>query len=269
MSFLETPEEKKSFTITSILFVILFLLFTFLGLTYMDPPPENGIAVNFGTSDVGQGEIQPTEPIKTAPTLSVSEPVTSSEENTLTQDNESPVVVTPKNNTKPKTNTPKEQPKTKAETPKIPSKSTSNALDALINGEPKDGKDNGGHGDDGLPGDKGNPNGSIYANSFYGSGSGSGNGSGNGTGWGLAGRKLSGNTKKVQDCNESGTVVVKIWVNRNGNVIKAERTQGTTNTNPCLVNPALETARTFKWQADSNAPETQIGFVVVNFKLGE
>ena len=26
--------------------------------------------------------------------------------------------------------------------------------------------------------------------------------SGNGTSWGLAGRKLSGNTKKVQDCNE-------------------------------------------------------------------
>ena len=67
MSFLETPEEKKSFTITSVLFVILFLLFTFLGLTYMDPPPENGIAVNFGTSDVGQGEIQPTEPIQSAP----------------------------------------------------------------------------------------------------------------------------------------------------------------------------------------------------------
>lgn len=266
MNFLETKEEKKSFTITSILFVILFLLFSFLGLTFMDPPPENGIAVNFGTSDVGQGDIQPTEPIKTAPTPLVSEPVTSSEENTLTQDNESPVVVTPKNNTKPKTNTPKEQPKTKTETPK-PSNTTTNALDALINGPKTDGQTTGGHGDDGLPGDKGNPNGSIYANSFYGNGS--GNGSGNGTGWGLAGRKLAGNTKKVQDCNESGTVVVKIWVNRNGNVIKAERTQGTTNTNPCLVNPALETARTFKWQADSNAPETQIGFVVVNFKLGE
>ena len=266
MKFLETKEEKKSFAITSAIFVILFLLFAFLGLTYMDPPPENGIAINFGTSDVGQGEIQPTEPVKSAPTPSQSEPVSAQEDNTLTQDEDSPVVVTPKNETKPKTNTPKETPKPKTETPK-PSTNTTNALDALINGPKSDGQNEAGHGDDGLPGDKGDPDGSIYANSFYGNGS--GNGSGNGTGWGLAGRKLAGNSKKVQDCNEEGRVVVKVWVNRSGNVIKAERTQGTTNTNPCLVNPALETAKSFKWQADSKAPETQIGFVVINFKLGE
>ena len=82
-------------------------------------------------------------------------------------------------------------------------------------------------------------------------------------------RKLSGNSKRQQDCNEEGKVVVKIWVNRSGNVVKAERSQGTTNTNPCLVNPALETAKSFKWQPDANAPETQIGFVVVNFTLGQ
>lgn len=33
----------------------------------MDPPPENGIAINFGTSDTGQGEIQPLEPVKSSP----------------------------------------------------------------------------------------------------------------------------------------------------------------------------------------------------------
>lgn len=269
MKFLETKEEKKSFAITSAIFVILFLLFTFIGLTYMDPPPENGIAINFGTSDVGQGEIQPTKPIKSAPQPTPTQPVTSQEEEVLTQDDESPVVVTPnKTDTKPKTETPKETLKPKVE-PKKPSKETNNALDALLNGPKSDGKTEGGHGNDGLAGDKGDPNGSIYSNSFYGSGSGNGNGSGNGTGWGLAGRKLSGNSKKVQDCNEEGRVVVKIWVNRQGNVIRAERSQGTTNTNPCLVNPAIETAKTFKWQPDANAPETQIGFVVVNFKLGE
>ncbi|AWM13184.1 energy transducer TonB [Flavobacterium sediminis] len=267
MKFLETEEEKKSFVITSAIFVMLFLLITFLGLSYMDPPPENGIAINFGTSDVGQGEIQPTEPIKSAPQPSVSQPVTSQNDEVLTQDEDSPVTVTPtKNDTKPKTETPKETPKPKVETPK-PSKEATNALDALLNGPKSDGQTTGGHGNDGLPGDKGDPNGSIYANSFYGNGS--GNGSGNGTGWGLAGRKLAGNSKKVQDCNEEGRVVVKVWVNRNGTVIKAERTQGTTNTNPCLVNPALETAKSFKWQPDAKAPETQIGFVVINFKLGE
>jgi hypothetical protein len=142
-------------------------------------------------------------------------------------------------------------------------------LNSIIKGPKQDGTTQSGHGDDNEGGDKGNPNGSLYANSFYGNGSGDGIGTGKGTGWGLAGRKLSGNSKRVQDCNESGKVVVKIWVNRQGNVIKAERSQGTTNTNPCLVNPALETAKTFKWQPDANAPETQIGFVVVNFQVGE
>lgn len=267
MQFLETPEEKKSFAITSGIFAILLLIVIFFGLTYMDPPPENGIAINFGTSDVGQGEIQPTEPIKSAP-QQAAQPEISQNEDVLSQDDESPVMVPTKKETpKPKV-TPKETPKPKVEKPK-PSKETSYALDALLNGPKTDGKIEGGHGNDGLPGDKGDPSGSIYSNSFYGNGTGDGIGTGKGTGWGLAGRRLAGNSKKVQDCNESGKVVVKIWVNRQGNVTRAERAQGTTNTNPCLVNPALETAKSFKWQSDSNAPETQIGFVVVNFTVGE
>jgi hypothetical protein len=41
--------------------VILFVLFFFLGLTSLDPPPENGIAI--GTTEFGSGNVQPTEPI--------------------------------------------------------------------------------------------------------------------------------------------------------------------------------------------------------------
>jgi hypothetical protein len=46
--------------------VILFILFFYLGLTSLDPP-ENGIAINFGTTEFGSGNIQPTEPIQSAP----------------------------------------------------------------------------------------------------------------------------------------------------------------------------------------------------------
>ncbi|MEZ4874635.1 MAG: hypothetical protein R2793_04100 [Flavobacteriaceae bacterium] len=42
-------------TITVILHVILLLLLFYFGLKYLDPPPENGIAVNFGTTDFGKG----------------------------------------------------------------------------------------------------------------------------------------------------------------------------------------------------------------------
>ena len=264
MKFLETPEEKKSFGITTALFVVMLILFTFLGLTYMDPPPENGIAVNFGNSDTGSGDVQPIEPPKAAEEIPQSQPE-ASQEQILTQDADAPITATktekPKKDTKP---TPETKP---VETPK---KTVNSALDRIKNAKKAEGEGKTSHGDDADGnGDKGNPNGSLYANSFYGSGTGDGTGTGKGTGWGLAGRKLAGNSKKVQDCNESGKVVVKIWVNNQGNVIRAERAQGTTNTNPCLVNPALETAKTFKWQADPNAPDTQIGFVVVNFQLGE
>ena len=54
-------------TITVILHVIILILLFYVGLTYLDPPPENGIAVNFGTTETGSGNIQPTEPIKAAP----------------------------------------------------------------------------------------------------------------------------------------------------------------------------------------------------------
>lgn len=231
----------------------------------MDPPPENGIAVNFGTSDVGQGEIQPTEPIKSAPTPTVSEPVTSNEENTLTQDDDSPVVVTPKkDNTKPKTETPKETPKPKVETPK-PSNSTTNALDALINGPKSDGNTTGGHGDDGLPGNKGDPNGSIYANSFYGDGTGTGKGIG---GYGLTGRGKPTNGKIIPDCNEEGFVVVEVHVDRDGRVVNAIPGQKGTTGSICLFEAAKKTAFTYKWQSAPNAPKIQKGFVIVKFQLG-
>ena len=263
MKLLETHEEKKSFGITSAVFVVLFILFAFFGLTYMVPPPENGIAVNFGTSDTGSGDIQPTDPPKTTEAEAQSEPE-ESEEQTLTQDADAPVTLPKTEKKKPVTKPTENKP---TETPK---KKVNSALDKIKNAKKSDGNGETSHGDDkDGDGDKGNPNGSLYANSFYGNGTGDGTGTGKGTGWGLAGRKLAGNSKKVQDCNESGKVVVKIWVNKQGTVVRAERDKGTTNSDPCLVNPAIATAKTFKWQPDANAPDTQIGFVVVNFQVGE
>ena len=265
MKYLETKEEKKSFTITSIIFVILFVLFFYLGLTSLDPPQENGIAINFGTTEFGSGDIQPTETIQSAPQPTAAKAAASSEDEVLSQDIEEAVVIKEVKKAKPTKQVATEEVKPKPKENPKPSKSTSDALSSLINGPKSDGKAQGGEGPDKTAGDKGNINGNPYANSYYGSGGGSGNGSG----WGLNGRNISSRGKEVQKCNEFGTVVVQITVNRSGNVISAKYTKGTTNTNPCLVEPALATARKYKWQADSNAPETQIGFITVNFKLGE
>ena len=266
MEFLETEEEKKSFAITTALFLLLFILCFFLGLTYLDPPPENGIAINFGTTETGMGDKQPTEAIQSAPTPTASQQAAAAKEDIITQDSEEAVVIRetkkPQKTTKEAT---KEEVKPKPAEKPQPSKSTSDALSSLINGPKSDGKAQGGEGDDKTAGDKGSPNGDPYASAYFGSGT----GNGGGRGYGLNGRKLSNSGKEVQNCNESGTVVVQITVNRSGNVIDARYTKGTTNTNPCLVNPAIATAKKYKWQSDPNAPETQVGFIVVNFKLGE
>jgi hypothetical protein len=61
--------------------VILFIFY--LGLTSLDPPPD-GIAINFGTTEFGSGNIQPTEPIQSAqPTAAAA---ASSDDEILSQD---------------------------------------------------------------------------------------------------------------------------------------------------------------------------------------
>ncbi|SHJ11901.1 energy transducer TonB [Flavobacterium terrae] len=266
MVLLETKHQKRSFTITVILFVLMFLCF-FLYILKDDPNvPEifegGEIAINFGTSNVGQGEVQPLEPVKSSPQPKTSKAVETASQNITAQTSTKAPVIKTSQVESTTNSTVKPVVKSKP----TPSKSTNDALSSLINGPKSDGAESG-HGDDGVPGDKGDPNGDRYANSFYGSGGGTG--SGNGSSWGLKGRKLANAGKEVQDCNEEGRVVVQVTVNKNGDVVYAQYTKGTTNTNPCLIKPALATARKFKWQPDSNAPDKQIGFIVINFKLGE
>jgi hypothetical protein len=75
MSFFDTKHKRKSATITTVIgILILLLIFTF-GLTYFDPPKEFGIAVNFGTTDFGSGNVQPKEALKPVQ----QEPVTEEE----------------------------------------------------------------------------------------------------------------------------------------------------------------------------------------------
>ncbi|PIX13795.1 MAG: energy transducer TonB, partial [Flavobacteriaceae bacterium CG_4_8_14_3_um_filter_31_8] len=56
MAILDTKHKRKSAVITIVLVIILlFAVFNF-GMTYLDPPEEYGLAINFGDSNVGFGE---------------------------------------------------------------------------------------------------------------------------------------------------------------------------------------------------------------------
>lgn len=285
MSFFDTKHEKKSFTLTSFLLALIIFLMFYLGLSYTDAPMvENGISINFGNTDFGSGNIQPLEKPKTTVQpreIEVKEEVTIQEEEVssvteekaeevLTEEVEDVPVIQPEKS-KPKeeikiADKPKEVEKPAEETQK-PSKSTTDALASIINStKEQNGTATSNEGNDQRPGDKGDPDGDPYATSYYGA-PGSGSGS---AGYGLNGRKLLSKGKVQQKCNESGTVVVRIEVDKNGNVIAATPgVKGTNNNDPCLLEPARETAFMHKWNVDSDAPSRQIGFVVVNFKLGE
>ncbi|MCP9201603.1 energy transducer TonB [Gramella sp. GC03-9] len=273
MAVLETKHEKKSFTITVVIHVVLILLLIFFGLTYLDPPPESGIAINFGTSEVGMGDEQPKEPVKSAPQQTTAQPVKSEpviEKEVVTQDiEEAPVIEKKKKETpvesKP-VEKPKEEPKPVKKPEPKPSKSTNDALSSILNGPERSGTASGGEGNDNQAGDKGSPEGDPNASSYYGQGAGL-DGDGN---YRLGGRSALNKEKFVQDCNESGIVVVKIVVDRTGRVISAQPgMKGTTNSASCLTEPAKRAALATRFNSDDNAPAKQVGTIIYNFKLTE
>jgi len=60
--------EKRAAILTALTMFILFLwMFFHTAFTYQDPPEEYGMEVNFGTTDMGQGDNQTVEPIKMQP----------------------------------------------------------------------------------------------------------------------------------------------------------------------------------------------------------
>lgn len=272
MKLLETKHEKKSFAITVAIHVLLILLLLFFGFTYLDPPPESGIAINFGTSDVGSGVEQPREPVKAAPqktSAKVTPVETSIKEEVVTQEVvDAPVVEKKKEDpVVQKTEEPVKKIEEPAKKPDPkPDKSTTDALSSILNGPKSDGKATGGEGDDQLAGDKGSPDGDPDAKAYYGTGMGL-DGDGN---YRLGGRKALNKEKFVQDCNESGVVVVQIEVNRSGDVIRATPgMKGTTNNAACLMDPAKRAALATRFNSDSNAPARQVGTIIYNFKLSE
>ena len=298
MKYLKTKHERNSARITALIALILLLLLFVVGPQYMDPPEEYGVAVNFGTTDFGSGnkplseprkavedkvveeevveEVQPEETIVTP-----TEAATKAEE-IMTQENAEAIAIKKQKEAEAKAKAAEakakadakaaaekvEREKREAEEKKRAEEAEKRRkLDNLIGGvKNADGNTDGGEGPDNQGGNKGQLDGDPYAPSYFG-GSGPGKG---GIGYGLGGRGMPSKRIFKQDCNEYGLVVVRIEVNQQGKVIKAEPgIRGTTNTDPCLLEPARKIALSHKWPADPDAPTTQVGFVSINFDVGQ
>lgn len=258
--------------------LVVGLLFILVLRTTIPPYPlvggGSGLEVNFGTSDQGMGDVQPEEylPVETKVIGQKESEITSktgkasAEENLLTQETEeAPAIATTK-----KTDAKKPAQEIKINDPVV----NPNAL------YKKRSKSQGGNeGETGQPGDQGNPGGSMYSKNHYGEpGSGAGTGSGYGVGTGsgdgigpsfdLSGRTSKFLPKPEYRTYESGTVVVRIWVNKQGSVTRAESgARGTNTSSQVLQRLAQEAALKAKFSPNPNAPEEQKGTITYHFVL--
>ena len=227
------------------------VLFLMAFRTPLPLPGEEGVEVDLGMMDQGMGNIQPEKPAIPVASQPEQQPSKNKEDIATSNDEEAPALEKPKN-TKPKQEKPAEEPK-----PQVNKK-------ALFKGSnnPQAG---GSEGITGQPGDQGKPNGLAGIKKYDGQG-----GKCNGTGYDLGGRGAKSLHRPNDDFSEEGIVVVDIWVNRQGNVTRAEvATKGTTLINNDMRQKAKQAALRSTFAADPDAPEEQHGTITYTFVINQ
>ena len=227
------------------------VLFLMAFRTPLPLPGEEGVEVDLGMMDQGMGNIQPEKPAIPQAAQPEQKQEKSEEENLTQNDDEAPAIEKPKVS-KPKEEKPVEQPK-----PTVNQKALFKGSDT-----PKAG---GSEGITGQPGDQGKPNGLAGIKQYEGNG-----GKGNGPGYSLGGRGAKSLHRPSDDFSEEGTVVVDIWVNREGKVVRAEVSpKGTTLINSEMRQRAVQSALRSAFVSDPTAPEEQKGTITYNFVINQ
>ena len=232
--------------------LVLLVLFLMAFRTPLPLPGEEGVEVDLGMMDQGMGNIQPEKPAIPMAAQPQQQQNKSNEDIVTQHDDEAPAIEKPKN-TKPKQETkPVEEPK-----PTVNQK-------ALFKGSnnPQAG---GSEGITGQPGDQGKPNGLAGIKKYDGNG-----GKGNGTGYDLGGRGAKSLHRPDDDFSEEGRIVVDIWVNRDGQVVRAEvATKGTDIINNAMRQKAIQAAKRSTFASDPDAPEEQHGTITYTFVINQ
>jgi len=263
--------EKREGLIGTILFhVLLLAIFLYFGLTHTVPIPKTGLTVNFGTTDMGMGDVQPDvtgaesepqpDPVdEVVPVTSDAQP--DATQDVATQDDietiEAVKVKTPEEIAAEKAAEVQAQKEREQEEFSEKMAQTSNAFNN------NDAQQGGGEGLDDTPGDKGQTDGVKDGGAYEGKGEGTGP-PGN---YSLGGRAALSKPKPDPDCLEVGIVVVEVKVNRDGIVTYATIAKGTTNNAECLTSKAIQAAKKTKWQPKVDAPLTQKGKIIYDFRV--
>jgi outer membrane biosynthesis protein TonB len=282
MAFNEQRNKNKAKVWTVIVHLLLMLWFAFYGLTYQDPPPEEGIAINFGYEETGAGEntqAAPTIPPPTPETPVETPPV---KEEVVTQDVEDAPVIesidgpTP---TKPKevleqTKEETEKPKKPVQEPEPDPQPTAEELERQrqqerLNRMFNTTRDETGQGEGETTGggDQGDPNGDPLSPNRN-----EGTGTGNSGDYNLNGREVLDKIKPKNNCNKEGTIVVMIRVDSKGIVSSVLGGVNIPNgpqsdiTNSCLLPLAEAAAKRTTWTPKPGA-DLQVGYIVYVFEI--
>ena len=113
---------------------------------------------------------------------------------------------------------------------------------------------------DEVVGEQGSPNGLKDIERYVGHG-----GSGDGPSYDLGGRGAKSISSPSKDISEEATIVVDIWVDKEGRVQRAEIGKGTTTTNTEMRTSALQAAKNSVFVKDDNAADLQKGTITYNF----
>lgn len=252
----ENKTKRKGLITTIAVHAVLIVLFAFYGMTYLDPPPEQGgIPINFGTSDDGMMSDIPEPPSESTPEPVQPVAAEQVEEDILTQD----VVDAPAIEKKKEEKKIEEKPIVEEKKPDPKPNPTLNMADRMKSQNKTNG---GGDGITGKPGDQGKINGDPNSNSYSGLG-----GSGGGPSFSLAGRSMKSSPPIKDNSQDEGTVVVEIIVDKYGKVVRASAgARGSNTTSPILYKKATEAALNTKFSANPDA-EQQKGTMTFIFIL--
>ena len=253
-------------------------------------PDDEGIEVNLGDSETGEGDVQPLIPgepsAETAEAVStppLTTPVQTAEKEIETndEDKEAPPVIANKPKDKPKDKPvvkptpepvkPAPQPKEEAkpvETPPAPK--AKYVYKGTASGQGGNNatvlQQSNGQGIAGGKGDQGKINGDPNSDSYTGNG-GSGSG-GVSVSRGLQGRKINRYPSFEDEFSENAKVAVDIKVDTRGNIISvAIQPRGTTTSNASMKAIALQKARQLKFNSSEDGPEEDLGTIVFNFRI--
>lgn len=276
-----TQKEKRNGLIVSMVLhtcIIILLMFPLLKIPIPPPGPE-GIQVNLGIPDVGQGEENaPTAPAEevTPPQpetpqrqevkkqeVSTKQPPVKEKKVVETEDPEAVALrekarkekMEQEEQTRQQNEAIKKQQEEKARK-EAEAARLKNELGGLLG--PGKGK---GKGETGKPGNQGDPDGDPNSDILKGLSKGEGK-----IGGGLSGRGIRAQPSLSDNSQSEGTVVIEVCVDQSGSVTQARPTlKGSTITKKETIELARKNA--LQWKFEPGGVETQCGTITYRFKL--